>query len=1022
MRPILTAIATLTVLSFVWPADAQLLRGRLRPQEPETEAYAGQPYGVGRWTVQLPQGVNPALLGNSGFTLSEKNGRVMFQAFQAEPLRTMAREFLGRPQTANVYFLFTGDGPLDLQLYAPVATATTITPQRDPVGHERLLSDWWVRYTRQANRIGRPADYPSLVDNYLLSMLSRRLNLPPASQIPAPPIRLLADSLLGSATGGAATLTGAQSSDEQFNREIGLLLGGDGLRSELQTQVLSRRPETPEIADQPLPTGIELAAKVPEVIGQVTVEPIANHVPAECFYVRYGSFANYQWFRNTLDRWCGDLQNLINRRGLDFGITPRVERQLSLKENALSPLLGPAVIADVAMIGTDMFFREGASIGFLFQARNNLALSSDFTRQRVATLQREPGCTEQQVEIAGHKVSFLSTPDNRVRSFYGVDGDFHFVTNSRRLMERFFEAGARKNSLGGSAEFRMARSQMPASRDYTVFAYLSDAFFQNLVGPDYQVEMERRLRSAAEIDMAMVAQLAARAEGHNAGSLDDLIKAQYLPEGFGQRADGSRLEMTTNGEFYDTLRGARGSFAPVPDVAFDKLTLTEARRYEDFATWLQAKWPNIDPVVAGVSREPSRTNEPGVERVVLDVQLTPLAARNYETIATALGPISKLRLAPVPGDIVAGEASLSGNLLASKNLAPPQGAYRLFGALRDAVPEVVATPESQSAGQPTQQLGPTSGQPAGPVSITLPGMQPGRSLNLNGPIGSALAGALGNAQGVGGLASLSPLSLLPPFYFGAYPTPAIFAWLGVGDVPLDAAGFGRSLSGLWQRRSGQYTTASMQREVLEAVTPQLRFIDAARPAQAWFHAGDLGRSKLASTINGLFYLSAKNAAIGNVRFLQSLTSQLRLPPEDCLKVADQLTDAKLVCPVGGTYQLAEQTGTLPTWVSTALPVEKMRIVSGLFERAPANYTAPVLNWLRGLDADMALDQRILSLHAEVEMQQYGIAAESGAINGFNSAAGPNSGNGAGGSGKPATPAPQQRTEEIPPPPQPSPPR
>ncbi|HEY2826871.1 MAG TPA: hypothetical protein VGJ04_04665 [Pirellulales bacterium] len=1009
MRQITTAFIILTILAKVWSANAQILQRRLRPQEPETEAYAGQPYGVGRWTVQLPQGVNPALLGNSGFTLSEKNGRAIFQSFQAEPLRTAARELLGRPQTATVYFLFTGDAPLELQLYAPTAAATAVTPQVDPVGHERLLSDWWVKYTRQANRINRSADYPPLVDNYLLATLSRRLNLPPASQIPPSPIRLLADGLLGSATGGIPKLPGSQTGDEQTNHEIGLLLGGDSLRSELQSKVLLRQSEIPDVADQPIPAGVELAANVPEVVGDVSIEPIANRVPVECFYIRYGSFANYQWFRNTLDRWSGDLQNLINRRGLDFGLTPRIERQLSLKESLLAPILGPAVIADVAMTGTDMFFREGASIGFLFQARNSFALNSDFTQQRSATLQREPGCTDQQVDIAGHKVSFLATPDNRVRSFYAIDGDFHFVTNSRWLVQRFFEVSSGKGSLGASAEYRLARSLMPITRDYTVFAYLSDAFFQNLAAPHYQLEMDRRLRSAAEIDMALVAQWAARGEGRNASSLDDLIKGQYLPEGFSQRADGSQLKMTDSGEFYDTLRGARGSFAPVPDVTFDLVTAAEARRYSDFAAWLQSKWPQIDPVVAGVRREFSRVNEPGVERIILDVQLTPLAAKNYNTIAAALGPISKQRLAPVPGDIISGEASLSGNLLASKGLAAPQGAYRLFGALRDAPPEVVGTPGTQAAGQ-SQSTPP--GRSQGPVSIMLPG-QPGRAPIVNGPLGGVLAGALGNAQGLGALTSLSPLSLLPPFYFGAYPTPAIFAWLGVGDVPLDAAGFGRSQqSGLWQRRSGQYTTASMQREILEAVTPQLKFVDASRPGQAWFHAGDLGRSKLASTVNGVFYLSAKNAAIGNVRFLQALTSQLHVSPEDCLKAAEQLTDAKLVCPIGGKYELAEQPGTLPTWVSTALPPEKMRIVSGLFEPAPAEYIAPILNWLRGLDADVALDQRILSLHAEVEMQQNVVTPAS------------NSATGTSGGIKlpPLPPQTKQKQpgEEIPPPPVPQP--
>ena len=557
MRRFALLMALATIAS-AWPANAQILRQRLRPpQEPETEAYAGEPYGVGRWTVQLPQGVNPAILGNSGFTLTDKSGRTVFQAFQAEPLRTAARELLGRPQTANVYFLFTGDAPLELQLYSPTAATTTITPVRDPVNHERLLTDWWVRYTRQANRLGRPADYPPMVDNYLLATLSRRLNLPPASQIPPSPIRLIADSLIsGVANGGIPKSPATPTGDEQANHQISLFFGSDALRSELQTKVLLRQNDAPEIADQPIPAAIQFSAKVPEVIGDIAIEPIANHIPAECFYIRYGSFANYQWFRNTLDRWSGDLQNLINRRGLDYGITPRVERQLSLKENVLAPILGPAVIADVAMTGTDMFFREGASIGFLFQARNNFALNSDFTQQRTATLQRESGCTDEQIDIAGHKVSFLSTPDNRVRSFYAVDGDFHLVTNSRWLVERFFEASAGKNSLGASAEFRLARSLMPINRDYTVFAYLSSAFFQNLASPHYQLEMDRRLRSTAEIDMAMVAQLAARGDSVNATSPADLIKAQYLPQGFGERADGSKLQIAANGEFYDTLRGA----------------------------------------------------------------------------------------------------------------------------------------------------------------------------------------------------------------------------------------------------------------------------------------------------------------------------------------------------------------------------------------------------------------------------------------------------------------------------------
>ncbi len=111
------------------------------------------------------------------------------------------------------------------------------------------------------------------------------------------------------------------------------------------------------------------------------------------------------------------------------------------------------------------------------------------------------------------------------------------------------------------------------------------------------------------------------------------------------------------------------------------------------------------------------------------------------------------------------------------------------------------------------------------------------------------------------------------------------------------------------------------------------------------------------------------AAIGNVRFLQELNTQLRVPPQDCLNVAQQLTDAQFVCPLGGQYQLQQQSGSPSVWGSTALPADQMRLLDGLFSPAPADFTAPILNWLRQLDADLSLDQRTIALHAEVDMQQ-----------------------------------------------------
>src|SRR5262245_11142156 len=99
------------------------------------------------------------------------------------------------------------------------------------------------------------------------------------------------------------------------------------------------------------------------------VEPIAAHVPVECFYLRFGNFSNYLWFRDLNKKWQGDLGNMIMRRAIDRASSDRIQQQLSLRENALAKILGPQVISDVAIIGLNPYLDIDPAIGILFHAR-----------------------------------------------------------------------------------------------------------------------------------------------------------------------------------------------------------------------------------------------------------------------------------------------------------------------------------------------------------------------------------------------------------------------------------------------------------------------------------------------------------------------------------------------------------------------------------------------------------------------------------------------------------------------------
>jgi hypothetical protein len=531
---------------------------------------------------------------------------------------------------------------LALTLQARQPYPLQVTPRQDPVMHRLLLDAWWQEYTVGRRRPLAPKpDYPPQVENYLMSMLGRRLNLrlPQDKQIDSPYARL--------------------------EQELGVMLETEGILLGMEQDRVLGMTNLGLPADQPLPAALDPPPlEVPESDAKVAVEPLAMHVPAECFYVRFGSFSNFLWIQDTLDTWGGDMQNLVAQRGLDYGRNRHMQDQLILYQTKLSRMLGETVISDVAIIGTDMYFREGAAYGFLFEARNSLMLGMSLSSDRSNRV-KQGGVKEEKIKLAGQEVSLIASPDGSVRSYYAVSGDYHFFTSSRALAERFLQVAKGPGSLGASKEFRHARSIMPLSREDTVFVYFSDAFFRNITGPRYRVETMRRLESVADVEVVQLAKLASATEGKPGGTIEQLVVGGLLPADFGPRPDGSRAVLE-RGEVYDQLRGRRGMLLPVPDVPVDRVTAAEAASYAKFAEFYRVKWGRLDPAMVAVKRQA----QPGRrERVVIDALMKPFDRRHFEFLAQWVGPADKVRLAAVPGDMAAFELVLT--------------QQRLFGGLRD---------------------------------------------------------------------------------------------------------------------------------------------------------------------------------------------------------------------------------------------------------------------------------------------------------------------------------------------------
>jgi hypothetical protein len=441
-----------------------------------------------------------------------------------------------------------------------------------------------------------------MLRSYLTLMLSRRLELKLPQNPPASP-----------------TLFGANTGGDDF---LHLLLGTSSIRVALQKDVLLNVSNRMEPADSPLPKPVVPPPVTIPPFAPVPVEPIAEHVPEECFYVRCATFADWQWFRSTLSAWGGNLSELVTQRGLDQGVQRRLEKQLALSEELSKDLFANDALAEFALIGSDTFYLEGAAIGVVLRARDNAAVQNVIERQRRSVARVNPQVQQTTEEIAGHKVSFLSTPDNSVRSFHAVDGDVHFVTTSRRLVERFFEAGQGQQSLANLDAFQYARSKFLLTRADPVFIYLSDPFFANFLSPQYRIEMTRRAQALADLELVQMARWAAIAERRPYRTVADLVTSGLLPDSIQFRSDKSQV-LLEDGIPTDSLRGAAGTFLPIPDLTITKATASECAAYKKFADAYQRLWARMDPVTIALNRRPSP--KPGHEDIACDVSITPLA-------------------------------------------------------------------------------------------------------------------------------------------------------------------------------------------------------------------------------------------------------------------------------------------------------------------------------------------------------------------------------------------------------------
>jgi hypothetical protein len=331
-------------------------------------------------------------------------------------------------------------------------------------------------------------------------------------------------------------------------------------------------------------------------------EPLAKLVPHDNYYLRFSNVAKLVELNDLLDRWGTNLMRAYEINSRDYHLRERYEKQLCLKSHALARTLGPLIIRSLAVTGSDPYLREGTDVTVIFHVVNRMlffAAAEPF----VWAARKEFGKRLTVGKSVYHKITVESfvAPLREVSLHRAWFGDFVVYSNSPAGVRRVIDTyQGRHKALADSPDFQYMRTVFRAdAKGEDGFAFLSDPFIRNLVGPASKIKEKRRLEALTSLTMTNYGALfSAWENGRLPPSHQDLLavarlkpKEIYSPEGKKLVWDSTRK--TAVSDVFNTAQFT----TPLVEMPIDRVTPEEAREYAEFRREYLESWGRyFDPI------------------------------------------------------------------------------------------------------------------------------------------------------------------------------------------------------------------------------------------------------------------------------------------------------------------------------------------------------------------------------------------------------------------------------------------
>jgi hypothetical protein len=422
-----------------------------------------------------------------------------------------------------------------------------------------------------------------------------------------------------------ARVTAPRRDPSELARLMDTTTGMTSLQETLQTDrallAVSDEPATVALSDLKPPSfkPHPWAAMTAALARPVPSEPLATAAPASFYFIRFRTIAHLIRLREELD--AGIAPALAGMgEGADYDLAPRYEAELGLRQGPLTKLLGPTVVDDLAVVGSDPYLREGSDLSIVFRVRARPAFEAALAGTLAAFGAAHGGLKSATIDHQGTPITVTRSNDGVVRRHRANIGGFDIVSNSLAATRRIIDAVAgRGPRLADEPDFRYMLAR-DAATPADVLVYLGDRFVGEVIGPRQKVLEARRQIALAELSRpGFAALLYGWMYGRVPASADEVVASRLLERQELAHAGGEAIDWQP-GRAARSSWGAVGALTPLIDLPSPaKVTASEKAAYDIFTTGYQSFWrTNIDPVAIRIALPEGRGP------LVSDVRVLPI--------------------------------------------------------------------------------------------------------------------------------------------------------------------------------------------------------------------------------------------------------------------------------------------------------------------------------------------------------------------------------------------------------------